>query len=125
MKYWRDRTNKLLNSKKFYGGGWGGADQQVLGEILGTKDINRMRKIITVNKLKFKGLRFKGFPCKTLNNILHPDPEDKSVHIIHYKGSWRYVLSTGKWDHPLRKKDVNGVKLYNLWYEKLNKFKHT
>ncbi len=78
MRYWRDRTNKLLNSKNCFGGGWGGSDQQVLGEILGTKDINRMRKTITVNKRKFKGLRFKGFPCQMLNNILSPSLNNDS-----------------------------------------------
>ena len=40
MKYWRDKTNKLLNSEECHGGGWGGASQQVLGEILRTKDVN-------------------------------------------------------------------------------------
>ncbi len=43
-----------------------------------------------------------------LNNLLHPNPEDVDVFFKYYKGSWRYVVITGKWDHPAQYKDENG-----------------
>lgn len=119
MRYWRDKALKLLRSKKPYGAGWGATDQQVLGETLGTRDFNKMKSII-----KKKGIRFKGFPCKMLNNILHPSLEDQNLYIIHFKGSWRDILLEGTWEKTkLRKKDSNGIKLYNLWKKTFDEFK--
>lgn len=122
MKYWRNQTNKLLNSKDCYGGGWGGTDQQVLGETLGTKDINKMRCVITKKGRKFKGLRFKGFPCKMLNNILSPSPHNPNVYVIHFKGSWRNILTDGNWERSLRDSIEHDQELYDLWCKTLERF---
>ena len=72
MKYWNKKINIYLDSKNPYGKGWGAADQQVLGEFLGGRKFTNYRGIITK-----KGIKFKGFPCKVLNNLLHPNPDDK------------------------------------------------
>ncbi len=117
MKHWRDKTNELLNSDDCWGGGWGAVDQHVLGEALGTKKIKKMNKIIIHN-----GIRFKGFPCKMLNNILSPSPKDPDLYVIHYKGSWRYVLTDGNWERSIRTSVEFDHELFDLWHKKLQKF---
>lgn len=118
MKHWRDRSNELLNSDNCEGGGWGGVDQQVLGEALGIKKTKKMRKVIINN-----GIKFKGFPCKMLNNLLSPSLDDKDLYVIHYKGSWRNILTEGSWEHSLRTDTKNDAELYNLWIQTLEKYK--
>ena len=107
LKYWRDKTNKIMDSKKWDGStkGWGAIDQQVLGETLGTRNIKDMKNIIVK-----KGLRFKGFPCKKLNNIVHPSLDDELLCIIHYKGSWRDILPNGTWEKTKQKVRVQASK---------------
>lgn len=119
LKYWRDKINKIMDSKNFDGAtkGWGATDQRVLGETLGTRDINKYKSIIIR-----KGLRFKGFPCKMLNNILSPSPDNPDTYIIHYKGSWRKILIDGSWERSIRPNTNNDKELYNLWMRKLEKF---
>jgi len=118
MKYWADETNKKLDSDDKYGSGWGSADQKILGETLGTRKIKKYQKIIKKN-----GVRFKGFPCKILNNILSPNPDDLNVHVVHYKGSWRDILTQESWELSLRTKTDNDDKLYNLWKQTFDKYK--
>ncbi|MFX1328183.1 MAG: hypothetical protein ACFE91_08570 [Promethearchaeota archaeon] len=117
MKYWTDETNKKLDSDDPFGSGWGSADQKTLGETLGTRKKKKYQKIITRN-----GVRFKGFPCKILNNILSPSLDDPSVHIVHFKGSWRNILIEGKWEKSLRTRMENDLDLYNLWKKTLEKY---
>lgn len=119
LEYWRDKINKIMDAKNFDGStkGWGATDQRVLGEFLGTREINRYKSIIFK-----KGLKFKGFTCKKLNNILSPSPEDPDVYIIHYKGSWRKILIDGNWDRSIRNDTKHDLELYNLWKEKLERF---
>ncbi len=121
LKYWRDKINKIMDSKNFDGAtkGWGATDQRVLGETLGTRDINKYKSIIIR-----KDLRFKGFPCKMLNNILSPSPDNPDTCVIHYKGSWRKILIDGSWERSIRPNTDNDKELYNLWKEKLEKFQN-
>jgi hypothetical protein len=77
-----------------------------------------MRKIIVKN-----GIRLKGFPCKQLNNILSPSLDDNDLYIIHYKGSWRNILTEGNWKNSLRPDTKNDLALYNLWKTTLDRFK--
>ena len=113
FQWWRDETNRLLNTHKVYKGAWGAWDQHVLGEFLNTKTYNK--------PIKKKDLIFNGFPCCELNNIVCEDPAKEDLHIIHYKGKWRNVLSTREWDKS-GKDQKSCQKMYNLWIETLDRW---
>ncbi len=118
MEFWKNKALKRLQSKNCYGSGWGATDQQILGETLGTRDIIKMSNQI----IKKKGIRFKGFPCESLNNILSPLPNDPNVFIIHYKGSWRNILTEKSWENSLRPRTENDPLLYQLWMDNLEEY---
>lgn len=117
MTLWTEETNKMLDSDDPYGSGWGSADQKILGAFLGTKKNKKYKKLIKKN-----GIRFKGFPCKILNNTLSPNPDDPNVYLIHFKGSWRNILTDGNWERSIRTSVEFDHELYDLWHKKLLKF---
>jgi lipopolysaccharide biosynthesis glycosyltransferase len=114
--YWKCLTDEIqsnLELNQIARQKWGAADQAALADIIGGRDLIGDKIIYD------KGVGFKGFPCKLINETRCTAITDET-HVIHYKSGWRSVLKTGIYTNNRPK--IKCEKMYNLWFEYLNSF---
>lgn len=78
--------------------------------------------VILINNTE-KAREFMTFWTEETNKML--DSDDLNVYIIHFKGSWRKILTEGDWEHSARTRAENDEALYKLWYQKFNKYNNS
>lgn len=118
FKNWRDKTLEILKSdsrqRTRLRSLWGGEDQASIGTILRTRDKEQYSQLVISDNVLFQG-----FPCEELNET-RCVPITGKTHIIHYKGKWRFVISSGKYSQWRPKEKC--LQMYKLWTQTLEKW---
>jgi len=112
-------TNEFLRNGSPFSKEFGAYDQDALIWLLCNGNLNN----ISHPQTRYKEIKLFGFKCSELNEC-ESVQLSKNTHIVHYKGGWRKIIPKGNWDSVINtpREEKNSRELYNIWYEKYDKW---
>ena len=112
---WQTETDKLFHADpSTYYPQWGGIQQAAFGHMIQTRNPSDYQEGFTR-----QGCFLVGIPCKYLNETRRTQNFEDAC-VLHYKGPWREVLETGRFNVKVNRN--NAGKMYALWQGHLERW---
>jgi len=119
LELWSQKSDEILHNKEQFEEARnknGGANQHSLVTILKKINIFEGGKV----DFEFGTLKFKGIPCKELNQT-NSVPINSGSHILHYKGGWRPIILENAGYTTNRSKETSH-EMKEYWEERYKDF---